>query len=537
MPGISTPDFFAGASSLAPQQTKQRRLQLREDFSSRKENWGGDHNIKVGAEVLASHYGGLFVPNLYGSFNFSRSLGNDLNSYLNGIADTFVGSAGNKTIDDTWTYVAAYIQDDWKVNPRLTLNLGLRYEIQYGPYSNKFDTPGIRTLQSLGYPTQKKPDLNNIGPRVGLAWDVNGHRKLVVRGGYGRYYDEIFQNITFLESWSQINRPTNFISLSPAPFTPNQYAANRDSIRNSLIDPTFAGQPIRLTAHDLQQPYADQFNVGLSAQATRHLAFDLDYVHTTGRDEIARWLIDTVQNVSTRLSPGGIFDSLRGPYNVEGNRGHSNFDGVYLTTKLRTAKHLLVASYAWSKANNLANDFNSPAADITNANWEIDWGPTPNDVRHRVTGAGVFDLGAGFQISTSLQANTGRPVNAFAGLGGIRGAVRAIDPATGQMYPRNSFRAGPETICPDGPGTPTCQQGGTGGLAFLSWDARLSKFFKLGNQSRGIELLAEVFNITNHPNFDTDSYISTYTSSSFGTATAVLRNSQREAEFGMRFRF
>src|SRR5262249_45245633 len=151
--------------------------------------------------------------------------------------------------------------------------------------------------------------------------------------------------------------------------------------------------------------------------------------------------------------------------------------------------------------------------DITNANWEQDWGPTPNDIRHRGTLGGVLDLGSGFQFSTSLQGNTGKPVNALAGLAGLRAAVRAIDPTTGLMFPRNAFRAGPEQICPGGKSS--CVQGGDGGLAYLSWDARLSKFFKLGGKGQGVELIAEIFNLTNHANFQTANpggYINRYPS-------------------------
>jgi hypothetical protein len=543
-PGITTPDFVFGANLNTPQQTIQKRFQARDDFSFHKDGWGGAHDFKVGGELLRSHYGGFFVPTLYGAFTFQNSQGSDLNSYLNAVADTFTGSAGNNSFDDNWTYVAGYVQDDWKPTRNLTLNLGLRYEIQFGPYQNRFTTPANQMLTALGYDTQKKNDYNNFGPRVGLAYDVKGDGRLVVRGGYGRYYDEIFQNITLYEYWSQVSSPTNFISLSPPPFTPNQYAANRDAIRGSLQDPTFAGQQIRYTAPDLVQPSADQFNVGFSTQPTTRLAFDVDYVHSTGHDEVHRWRINTAQNVSARLSPAGVFDPQHGPYIVEGNRGHSKFDAVYVTGKLRSAKNLVMATYAWSKAYNLANDFNTLPADITNANWELDWGPTPNDIRHRFTAAGVFELPAGFQFSTALQGNTGRPVNALAGLGGLSASVRAIDPATGVMFTRDAFRAGSESICPvDSAGVvnkSACATGGTGGLALFSWDARLSWFLKLGRPDRGLEFLFEVFNITNHVNFNTANpggYINRYTSASFGTATSIVPNSQRQAEFGVKFRF
>ena len=142
---------------------------------------------------------------------------------------------------------------------------------------------------------------------------------------------------------------------------------------------------------------------------------------------------------------------------------------------------------------------------------------TPNDVRHRVTAALVYQMPLGLQFSSGFQYNTGKPYNALAGLGGIRNAVRAIDPATGQMFERNSF-TGPN---------------------YLSWDARLSKMFRFGG-SKYLEVLFEMFNITNHVNFAGDpafGFVNTYTSENFGTATQIVPNSQRQAEFGVRFQF
>jgi carboxypeptidase family protein len=511
-PGIQTPDFIFGANLNTPQQTIQKRVQVKDDFSWRM-SAAGDHDFKVGAELLRSHYGGFFTPTLYGLFIFSKNKGPNLNTYLNTLADTFSGSAGNNAFDDNWTYTAEYLQDDWKVNRHLTLNLGLRYEVQAGPYQNNFDTLALRALAAAGRPTQKSLDKNNVGPRIGFAYDLTGEGKQIVRGGYGRYYDEIFQNITLYEYWSDVRHPTFFISTTPT-FTATQYAANRDAIRNSFVDPTFAGQLLRLTAPDLKQPSADQYNLGWSGQVSPRVSLDIDYVRSNGHDEIHRWRINTTQNVNTRLSPAGKFAPALGSIIVEGNRGHSRFDGVYVTGKVRYNRATVISNYTWSIAKNLANDFNTLPGDITNANWELDYSYTPNDIRHRFTTGAVFDLGKGVQYSTSLQANTGKPINPITGAAGINLAVRAINPATGQMFDRNSFRAG----------------------GLFSWDMRFSKNFNLGG-ARSIELMYDVFNLTNHANFNRDNYFNKYGSANFGQPSDILPNSQFQSEFGLRFKF
>jgi hypothetical protein len=514
-PAVSTPDFTFGANLNTPQQTIQERWQIKNDFSFRVGRFGGDHDFKVGAEIIRSHYGGFFTPTLYGFFNFSQPLEGGLDAYLNTVADTFTGSAGSNVSDDNWTYVAAYFQDDYKPTSRLTLNLGLRYEVQAGPYSNDFDTPALRRLEALGFPTERKLDTNNFGPRAGFAWDVLGDGRTVARGGYGLYYDEIFQNITLYERWSDFRTPLFFVSASPSPWTPAQYAADREAIRNSFLDPNFAGQLIRLTAPDLVQPFAHHFNLGFSHQLTRDISIDVDYTHSEGRDEIHRWRINTPQNVNTRISPAGVFAPDLGAFIVEGNRGRSKFDGLYVTGKVRMGSRAsVISSYTWTKTNNIANDFGTQPADITNADWDLDYGPAPNDLRHRFTTGAVIQLPAGFQYSTSLQANTGKPISALAGLGGLRNAVRAIDPATGQMFERNSFRTEP----------------------FFSWDMRLAKVFPFAN-NRSLEVLFEVFNVTDYVNYNRDDYVSDFTSANFFTPTAIVPNSQRQAQFGARLRF
>ncbi len=522
-PGIQTPDFFFGANTNTPQETIQKRWQVKDDFAFRKEGWGGDHDFKVGAEIVKSHYGGFFIPTLYGFFNFSERLpGNSIDAYLNHVADSFTGSGGNNEANDNWTSVGVYFQDDYHPTNRLTLNLGLRWEMQAGPYSNDFQTPVLTDLGNLGYNNKRKLDKNNFGPRLGFAWDLKGDAKTVVRGGYGIYYDEIFQNITLYERWTDVRTPLNFVSFSPTPWTPAYYAANRQTIRDSFIDPTFAGQIMRLTSPSLVQPWAQHYNLGVSHELNQQIAIDVDYVHSIGKDEIHRWPINrnyavfgqTVSNQNTSISPAGVFDPVYGEVRVEGNRGHSQFDGVYLTGKIRLPKAQVLTSYAWTKANNISNDFGSNPSDLTNLNWEADWGPTPNDVRHRFTLGGTWAAYKGLMFSTIVQANTGKPYNAFAGLSGSRNAVRAIDPANGQMFSRNAFRA----------------------TGFFSWDMRFAYNFNLGG-NRVVEALFEVFNITDHVNYDVGSYVTTYTSPDFGTPTEIINNSQRQAQFGLRFRF
>jgi carboxypeptidase family protein len=511
-PQVIAPDFTFGANINTPQQTIQRRWQFKDDFAFRKSMWGGDHDLKAGAEIVKSHYGGFFIPTLYGAFYFADPLPGGLNAYLNAIADTFTGSAGTNEADDNWTHVGIYFQDDFHPTNRLTLNLGVRYELQSGPYSNDFQTPVLENLGQLGFNNKRTTDKNNFGPRLGFAWDVQGDAKTIIRGGYGIYYDEIFQNITLYERWTDVRTPLNFLSFTP-PWTPAFYAANSQSIRDSFIDPTFQGQIMRLTSPDLVQPWAHHFNVGGSRQITPGLALDIDYVHSIGKDEVHRWPINRAENLNTDLSPAGVFLPQFGEIRVEGNRGHSTYDGLYFTGRMRISRAQFLTSYAWTEAKNIADDFGSNPSNLSNLDWEGDFGPAPNDVRHRFTLGVVGSVWNNLHLSSAVQANTGKPFEARTGLGGSRNRIRAIDPATGQPFPRNSFRAG----------------------NFFSWDVRVSYVARVGNST--IEPMFEIFNLTNYTNYDRDSYVTNFSSSRFGEPNAILNNSQRQAQFGVRVKF
>jgi hypothetical protein len=513
-PGITTPDFVFGANGNTPQQTIQKRFQIKDDFSFRKQGWWGDHDFKTGGEIIRSHYGGFFIPTLYGNFTFGTALPN-LDAYLNAYATSFGGSAGTNEANDNWTYAGVYFQDDWKPRANLTFNLGLRWEVQAGPYSNDFDTVALRSLQAAGYATDRHLDKKDFGPRVGLAWDVKGDAKTVVRGGFGVYYDELFQNITLYERWSDVRTPVFFVAQTPATFTPAQYMANRETIRDGFLDPTFAGQPIRMTSGDLKQPYSMHTNAGFSHQLRPGVSFDVDYVHSVGRREVHRWYINTTQNLNTRISPAGRFAPQYGRFYVEGNRGHSRFDALFLTAKVRlTDKAQVISAYTLSKGMNIANDFGTLPSNPDNLHWEDDWGYMPNDMRHRFTTGAVLQLPYGIQYSASLQANTGKPFNALVGGAGVNAQQRPLIPGTTQMIPRNDYRAG----------------------GFFSWDMRFSKFVKLGGV-RSFEVLFEVFNISDHVNYDRDYYRTNINSATFGQPTSIVPNTNLQAEFGFRFKF
>ncbi|MEW6364990.1 MAG: carboxypeptidase regulatory-like domain-containing protein [Acidobacteriota bacterium] len=538
LPAIVLPSYNFGANLNTPQQTIQKRYQIRDDFSMRKTGWMGDHDMKIGVEIIRTHFGGFFVPTLYGVFRY------DTDDYQNAQATSFSGSAslysleeGGGGANENWHYFAGYYQDDWKVSNKLTINAGLRYEVEFGPFEYRNATKPGDLVNSLGPGTgltptsDRKTDTNNLGPRIGFAYDVAGDAKTVIRGGYGLYYDELFQNITLYEGWMNYNNPTQFVSFANPDFTPEDYIKNKDYYRRIWFTPDWTGQVLRMTENSLVQPYSQQFSIGASRQLTDRVAFDADYVHVLSLDEVHRRVVN---GGNARAGYADRSTAIMwpdyGPIYLEGNRGHSMYDALQVAMRARYSKMSLQASYAYSKAKNIANDFNTQPSNQND--WEADWGYAPNDQTHVFALGGVFALPWDFQVSSVVAARSGKPFNTRAGQNldnqGGSGADRPTPGVT--VLPDGSIYSG------------TADRNANRASNFISLDFRVSKIFRLGDRA-GIEALFEVFNLTNHANFDVDNYITSIRSSAdastltngFGDPTNAF--APRQAQFGLKFTF
>ena len=189
-------DFAYGYSSANPQAKIIKVTQVQDNA-----NWNhGNHSIALGGEFDYQNSPGVYLPNYNGLLSYQ-----DFNSFLQGQNGVLTLTDGNPVIPLTEPDVALYFQDDWKIRPELTLNLGLRWEF-FGQAVNELHDSTVKretgpnpfwnTSLPLSVRTfQKEPNnWKNYQPRVGFAW--NPHRgTLVVRGGYALNFDPAFYNI------------------------------------------------------------------------------------------------------------------------------------------------------------------------------------------------------------------------------------------------------------------------------------------------------------------------------------------------------
>ena len=196
-----------GYNTNTPQTTAQKKYQFRDDFSWHVTGMGGlGHDFKAGVNFI--HEPRLFVTFSSGSADYAYThLTNDLNGPISTVTRNKPGASANLPIDQS----GFYLQDDWRPTDRLTVNLGLRYDLVTGFKIDQSKIPnyialtgaaaagrfnGVPGFDEFGKKAQE--DTNNWQPRVGLVYDLRGNGRDILRAGWGIYYDFGFTNANIL---------------------------------------------------------------------------------------------------------------------------------------------------------------------------------------------------------------------------------------------------------------------------------------------------------------------------------------------------
>jgi hypothetical protein len=504
-PLITFPDAAFGTNGNVPQQSFQRKWQFKDDFSKTI----GKHTFKAGVDFIHNPVeGGFFEFNSTLEVDFAADpsvILSDTTTYPNGFASAGAVTGMSYSNGDPYFLVATkqlgfYGQDDWKVTPRLTLNLGLRWDRDFNMLGMS-DYKKSRTYQSLlaissdpaaqqysNYYVRHLPhdDTKDFSPRIGFAYDMTGRGKHVLRGGFGLYFGNVFQNIPlFME---QLANPTIFqtvMSLSqtdPVPCTNGQLVnqwsysqAAADAVAACLPGPSTTaadGSVGRLIDPDYRNPVSEEFNVGYSWSINNNSVFEAEYTHvlglhenktinidqrvvsgqdtsgtpctapgtpsgcnlTYGSDTLARPLSDAFGNFGQP-----VLASVRNDRSINRHR----YDGINLSFRQRMSHHFsLNANYSLSWAygfdggggpqtifRNYARDGYKPFA-------PYEWGPSTNDERHHITVSGLLDLPKGFQFAPILQFGTARP---YALTNGYNTINAGGGTAAGVLVPNNDI--------------------------------------------------------------------------------------------------
>jgi len=557
----------------------------------------GKHTMKWGLDIRRFLFNSFFTSFGRGSFRFDgRFTGHPVADLLLGIpfqADRNLGEPFHNAKTFSSGY---YFHDDWKVNPKLTLNLGLRYELNLPPIENidkiaSFD-PRTGTIKVAGgreafiNPTtglleiRPRPDVgrrlwktdkNNFAPRIGLAWRPFGGTSTVIRAGFGTFYNyQIVGNgITPLSRNSPFRQRQTagpFLATTrPAPNLADAFAG-RPSVVPPGIDENF------------RTAYINQWSFGIQREILRNLVLDVSYLGSQGHK------LPIGVNINQAVpGPGSV--ASRRPFPAFGNItggfissiGNSNFNALQVRIERRMSSGLsFISSYTYSKSiddnSGISTGSDSSGAPQNVRDLRSERSASDFDVAHRYVFSTVYDLPfgrgrhfslshtvaeaifGGWQLTGILTLQGGRPFTIFTGTDqsgtgqnadrpNVIGDWRVANPGPERWFnPCTLLANGTLRNCRPGE-SPAWQQNAAGtfgnagrnilrGDGLKNFDLGLYRAFRL-NERQSLQFRAEFFNLTNHPNFFFPN--PSLASAAFGAISRAAFQSQTGAQRQIQF--
>ena len=558
-----------GTNTNVPQNSIQRKFQFKDDIAKTV----GKHTFKTGFDYIFTPFmGGFFEfnPTLEIDYGLSPSqiLAKPLGFATPGLVQGMSIAVGDPTfiIKDA-KQLGLYFQDDWKVTNRLTANLGIRWDKDFD-FIGGSDIGNSRTFQELqaiastsplaaSLVAKKATDYSKgFSPRIGFAYDLNGHGNHVVRAGFGMYYDNTFQNIPlFMEQQANNTIFQQAFGIGPGPDPipgqPGFTLANWNIINSPLpvIPPPSSalnpGSTGRLMDPNYRTPVTEELNGGYTWAINSKSVFEAEYVHVLSLHENKTINVDpnipvdpnNITTITRSGVAGGFFRPLDAALAAanqpnmasvrdEASIGRSRYDGMNLTYRQRGFHRTdLTVNYTLARAVGYDEDggsFRYYPRDPQNPLSPAEFGPSFNDERHHLTVAGTSHLPWGMEFSPILQFGSARPYLAVTGnnmlnLGGGSAAGATLVTKANPTDMLSATKLAPvvdsvtgitridiaEARCYYSGNCVLAPYNGLRGNPYFDMDARLAKNIKLG-ESRNLQLIFQAFNLFNHANYGND---------------------------------
>jgi hypothetical protein len=432
--------------------------------------------------------------------------------------------------------LAGWVQDDWKVAPRLTLNLGVRYDAQLGAHSE--DVVLLPWLDG-----NMPHDLNNIAPRLGFALGLDD--RTVVRGGYGLFFTQVSTDEAHQSALYTVSAVAERLNDGRADFAANPFDGPVPSFEQVLatacdVTGIRPGCLRRELTSEINHPwrkgsYSHQASIGVQRQLGTTLGVEANYVYTGGRGEESKYNINLSYDPATGVNYP-FRDISRRPFpewgvvNLGFLEGYSNYHGLETSFTKRFAGRWQ-ASGSYTLAGFWDGTPPPPVIALVDGRptrselgFEIardlagEYSLAAGDQRHRAVLSGIYEIGAGFQVS---------------GLYFFGSGTRRTTTYGGDLRNAGGNSASQQRLRPDGS---IVQRNALVGDPIHRVDIRLQKRVGLGG-NRSIAGVVDVFNLLNHENYG--SYTTQESSANYGRPSfnSNLAYQARMIQLGFRLAF
>ena len=507
-----------GANPNTPQTTQQKKWQFRDDFNWSVTGMGGlGHDFKAGVNWIHE-------PRLYATFNGGAAPQLTLNAdSLTSTVRNVQFQGGAAAVNIPLDLYSVYVQDDWRLRNRVTLNLGLRYDYVDGMPLDQSGNSNFQALQAAGaagrfanfplledFGRSTRNDADNIQPRIGVAWDMRGNGRDVLRAGWGLYTDFGYTNSNILFPAIDVagghgqvffvNNPNGIRKADGSFYTPADPVSTIAHLNevNTALAPLFG----QIASPRLEQPYTRQTNVGWAHQVDSVTALTVDYVRVDGRDVNIRFRPNTRPDGGPRrladldIRPNTL--SIR----TAVSKGETTYDGLIVGLRRRMSRRFdLTASYTLAKADSIigtANDeldqnYIQDARDPFNP---VNNGPSNRtDARHRVSLSAIIQAPWDVQVAPIFIYRSALPLFTFEGTDTNNDSN--TNDITTRAYKYTGLNADGTATFED---VGACETVNCSRRApFSQLNLRVSKGFRLHGSTR-VEAIAEIFNLFNAKN-------------------------------------
>jgi hypothetical protein len=389
--------------------------------------------------------------------------------------------AGNGSFSQNVQRLGFYAQDSWRLTQHLTVTYGMRWDTTFGLFTasgqNQSQNPALLTLQALQIPLiQGVPHdyRKAFAPRLGFAYSPGSDGKTVIRAGIGLYYDDLAQN-GWVTAFQAVNTPPGpCVSVGDPGCLPGTTAGGA----GALIDPHY------------HTPYALHITAGVEHAFSANWKLSADWTHETGMHGYRRYQYQSGFTLFSPLFPA--VDTTDQQANVPDlavfrSDNRSRYDGLSIHLQGNVSRRLsLIANYTFSSAETWGcvlgelSDYVNGVCNPLNAFGKGDYGPSGEDVRHRLVVAGNVHTPGGFVVTLMGQAESARPytlttpvdVNGFGDPTDDRAVVNGVQTSLDQLR----------------------------GSPFVQFDMRVARPFAPHSERWSLTPFIEFFNLLNRNN-------------------------------------